>query len=206
MPRLPEQRGFQCANLRLVAAKYGNSGCGFMATLPGCRHATYNTRMMSEKLTHLDESGQAKMVDVGHKADTERIAVARGRVTMKPETLQLIIEGQMKKGDVLTLAQVAGIMAGKKTSDLIPLCHPLLINKIDVICTPNVAGSAVDIEATVRVNGKTGVEMEALTAVSVAALTIYDMAKAVDRGMQLTDIRLAYKEGGKSGIYSEQNS
>jgi cyclic pyranopterin phosphate synthase len=161
---------------------------------------------MSKNLTHLDESGQAKMVDVGQKPDTERIAVARGRVTMQPETLQLILEGNLKKGDVLTLAQIAGIMAAKKTSDLIPLCHPLLLNKIDVVCTPDVAGSTINIEATVRVNGKTGVEMEALTAVSVAALTIYDMAKAVDRGMQLTDIRVVYKEGGKSGIFREKTT
>ena len=158
---------------------------------------------MSKKLTHLDETGQAKMVDVGHKANTERIAVARGAVTMKPDTLQLIIEGNLKKGDVLTLAQVAGIMAAKRTSDLIPLCHPLLLNKIDVVCTPNVTESSVEIEASVRVNGKTGVEMEALTAVSVAALTIYDMAKAIDRGMHLTNIRVVYKEGGKSGVFKE---
>ncbi len=157
---------------------------------------------MNKNLTHLDETGQAKMVDVGHKQDTERIAVARGSVTMKPETLQLIIEGNLKKGDVLTLAQVAGVMAAKKTSDLIPLCHPLLLQKIDVLCTPNVANSTVDIEATVKVDGKTGVEMEALTAVSVAALTIYDMAKAVDRGMHLSAIRVVHKEGGKSGTFT----
>ena len=160
---------------------------------------------MSKKLTHLDETGQAKMVDVGRKADTERIAIARGAVTMKPDTLQLIIQGSLKKGDVLTLAQVAGILAAKKTSELIPLCHPLLLNKIDVVCTPNPADSCVEIEASARVNGKTGVEMEALTAVSVAALTIYDMAKAVDRGMHLTNIRVVYKEGGKSGIFTEQD-
>lgn len=161
---------------------------------------------MNKKLTHLDDSGKAKMVDVGHKADTERIAVARGKVSMKPDTLQLIIDGNLKKGDVLTLAQVAGIMAAKRTSELIPLCHPLLLNKIDVVCTPNGDDSCVDIEATVRVNGKTGVEMEALTAVSAAALTIYDMAKAVDRGMHLTGIRVVYKEGGKSGVYEESST
>ena len=156
---------------------------------------------MGKKLTHLDESGQAKMVDVGHKSDTERLAIARGSVVMEADTLQLIIEGALKKGDVLTLAEVAGIMAAKRTSELIPLCHPLLLNKVDVTCTPNEEGSCVDIEAAVRVRGKTGVEMEALTAVSVAALTIYDMAKAVDRGMRLTDIRVVYKEGGKSGTF-----
>jgi cyclic pyranopterin phosphate synthase len=160
---------------------------------------------MDKKLTHLDETGRARMVDVGHKTETERIAVARGTVVMKPETLQLIVAGNLKKGDVLTLAQVAGILAAKRTSELIPLCHPLLLNKIDVVCTPNSADSCVEIEASVRVNGKTGVEMEALTAVSVAALTIYDMAKAVDRGMQLTNIRVVYKEGGQSGVYEEKD-
>ena len=156
---------------------------------------------MSKKLTHLDEHGQAKMVDVGQKSVTERVAVARGSVMMQPETLQLIIEGNLKKGDVLTVAQLAGVMAAKRTSGLIPLCHPLLLTHIEVICTPNPAESRVDIEATVRLHGKTGVEMEALTAVSVAALTIYDMAKAVDREMQLTEIRLVHKSGGRSGIY-----
>ncbi len=159
---------------------------------------------MGKKLTHLDEAGQAKMVDVGHKSDTERLAVARGVVIMEPDTLQLIKEGALKKGDVLTVAEVAGIMAAKRTSELIPLCHPLLLNKIDVSCKVNEEASCVEIEASVEVRGKTGVEMEALTAVSVAALTIYDMAKAVDRGMRLTDIRVVYKEGGKSGIFETQ--
>ncbi len=141
------------------------------------------------------------MVDVGSKKDTERVAVARGRVVMQPETLQLIIEGNLKKGDILTVAQLAGVMAAKRTSELIPLCHPLLLTHINVACTPNPEANCVDIEATVRLKGKTGVEMEALTAVSVAALTIYDMAKAVDRDMQLTEIRLVHKSGGRSGIY-----
>jgi cyclic pyranopterin phosphate synthase len=154
------------------------------------------------KLTHLDESGRAKMVDVGHKNDTERVAVARGSVTMQPETLQLIIEGNMKKGDVLVVAQLAGVMAAKRTSDLIPLCHPLLLSHIDVTCTPNEADSRVDIEASVRLRGKTGVEMEALTAVTVAGLTIYDMAKAVDRGMHISDIRVIHKSGGQSGTFT----
>lgn len=157
---------------------------------------------MSEQLTHLDESGQAKMVDVGHKPESERVAVARGAVSMQPETLQLIIEGNMKKGDVLTVAQLAGVMAAKRTSDLIPLCHPLLLSHIDVTCQPNVAESRVDIEATVRLRGRTGVEMEALTAVTVAGLTIYDMAKAVDRTMQITAVRLVHKSGGRSGTFS----
>lgn len=159
---------------------------------------------MSQRLTHLDESGRAKMVDVGHKADTERLAVARGSVTMQPETLQLIIEGNVKKGDVLTVAQLAGLMAAKRTGDLIPLCHPLLLSHIHVTCTPNEAESRVDIEATVRLRGKTGVEMEALTAVSVAGLTIYDMAKAVDRGMRISDVRVVHKSGGQSGTFTTE--
>lgn len=159
---------------------------------------------MSGKLTHLDEKGRASMVDVGDKDVTRRVAVARGAVHMKPETLQLIIEGNVKKGDVITIAELAGVMAAKRTADLIPLCHPLALNKIDVICRPNIDHSCVDIEATVRVSGKTGVEMEALTAVSVAGLTIYDMAKAVDRSMRLSDVRLVYKEGGRSGVYKAQ--
>ena len=157
---------------------------------------------MTSQLTHIDESGRAKMVDVGHKPDSVRLAVARGSVVMRPETLQLIIEGNVKKGDVLAVAQLAGVMAAKRTSDLIPLCHPLLLDQIDVTCTSNPAENRVDIEATVRVNGKTGVEMEALTAVTIAGLTIYDMAKAVDRTMHLTDVRLVAKSGGQSGDYS----
>jgi len=156
---------------------------------------------MTKQLTHLDESGQAKMVNVGHKADTERLAVARGTVRMQPQTLQLIAEGNMKKGDVLAVAQLAGVMAAKRTSDLIPLCHPLLLSHIDVTCRLNQEASCVDIEAVVRLTGKTGVEMEALTAVTVAGLTIYDMAKAVDRSMRLTEVRIVRKEGGQSGTF-----
>ncbi|MGB3714366.1 MAG: cyclic pyranopterin monophosphate synthase MoaC [Candidatus Promineifilaceae bacterium] len=156
---------------------------------------------MSRKLSHVDDSGQAKMVDVGQKPDTERVAVAQGAVLMQPQTLQLIIEGNLKKGDVISVAQIAGVMAAKKTSDLIPLCHPLPITHIDVTCTPKPGKNRVDIEATARVTGKTGVEMEALTAVAIAALTIYDMAKAIDRGMRISDIRLVAKQGGKSGTF-----
>jgi cyclic pyranopterin phosphate synthase len=159
---------------------------------------------MSDKLTHLDESGRARMVDVGHKDVTQRIAVARGAVVMQPETLQLIIEGNVKKGDVLRVAELAGVMAAKRTSELIPLCHPLLLNKIEVDCTPDQDNNCVEIEATVHVSGKTGVEMEALTAVTVAGLTIYDMTKAVDRSMRLTEVRLVYKEGGRSGVYQAE--
>jgi len=159
---------------------------------------------MSEQLTHIDETGRARMVDVGNKPDSERIAVARGKVSMQPNTLKLIIEGSLKKGDVLSVAQLAGVMAAKRTADLIPLCHPLSLTHIDVTCLPNIGESSVDIEASVRVRGKTGVEMEALTAVAVAALTVYDMAKAVDRGMQLDTIRLISKAGGQSGDWAAE--
>lgn len=153
------------------------------------------------KLTHLDADGRAKMVDVGEKPVTQRIAVAQGSVFMRSETLNLIIEGHIKKGDVLTIAQLSGVMGAKKTSDLIPLCHPLPLNQVEVNVRPNPENNSVDIEAIARVSGKTGVEMEALTAVSVSALTIYDMAKAVDREMRISDIRLVYKSGGKSGEF-----
>jgi cyclic pyranopterin phosphate synthase len=145
------------------------------------------------------------MVDVGDKPETQRLALARGAVTMQPATLRLIIEDNLKKGDALATAELAGVMAAKRTSELIPLCHPLLINKVEVVCTPNPEKSRVDIEATVRVQGKTGVEMEALTAVTVAGLTIYDMAKAVDRSMRLVDVRVVRKEGGQSGTYDARD-
>ena len=157
------------------------------------------------KLTHLDDSGQARMVNVGDKPTTQRQAIAHGRVQMQAETLALIMAGNMKKGDVLTIAQLAGVMAAKQTSTLIPLCHPLPLTHISVTCTPNTAETCIDIEALARVTGQTGVEMEALTAVSVAALTIYDMAKAVDRTMHLTDIRLVQKSGGQSGDFVAPN-
>ena len=150
--------------------------------------------------THIDRDGNAVMVDVGEKAVTERIATARGAVIMQPQTLEMIEKGQAKKGDVLGVAQLAGIMAAKKTADLIPLCHPLALTKVTVTLTPS-PPNRVEIEATVKLSGQTGVEMEALTAVSTAALTVYDMCKAVDRGMQITDIRVTHKAGGKSGTY-----
>jgi cyclic pyranopterin phosphate synthase len=153
---------------------------------------------MSE-LTQLDAEGHAHMVDVGEKDVTRREAVARGAVLMRPETLQLIVSGGLPKGDVLAVARVAGIMAAKRAPDLIPLCHPLLLTHVAVELQPAADGAAVLIEATVRTTGKTGVEIEALTAVSAAALTIYDMCKAVDRGMRISDIRLAQKRGGRSG-------
>jgi cyclic pyranopterin phosphate synthase len=157
--------------------------------------------MSNDGLTHLDERGTARMVDVGTKAETERLAVAGGTVYMQPETLHLIREGALKKGDVLTVARIAGIMAAKKTADLIPLCHPLPLTHVDVDLILDEAQQAVHIRATARTTGKTGVEMEALTAVTVAALTVYDMAKAVDRGMRLGDIRLLEKHGGQHGDY-----
>jgi cyclic pyranopterin phosphate synthase len=155
-------------------------------------------------LTHFDEHGRAHMVDVGHKDDTQREAVAKGRVLLKPETLALIQQGGIAKGDVLAVAQVAGIMAAKRTHELIPMCHPLLLTHISLNFEPHQADAPdglarIDISATVRTTGKTGVEMEALTAVSVAGLTIYDMCKAVDRGIQIDAVRLAKKSGGKSG-------
>jgi cyclic pyranopterin phosphate synthase len=151
------------------------------------------------KLSHVDESGQASMVDVSAKPETQRSAIARGHVSMKAETLALIEAGATKKGDVLSIAQIAGIMAAKRTSDLIPLCHPLPVTHIDVTLTMNKTHSRVEIEARVSTTGKTGVEMEALTAVSVAGLTIYDMAKAVDHEMRIEAIRLVEKHGGQSG-------
>ena len=151
------------------------------------------------KLSHLDERGRARMVDVGSKPDTERIAVAKGEITMRPETLALIQEGGIPKGDVLAVAQVAGVMAAKRVAELIPMCHPLLLTHVQVDFAPDEERSLIEIAATVKTTGKTGVEMEALTAVSVAALTIYDMCKAVDRAMRITNIRLVRKSGGKSG-------
>ena len=157
---------------------------------------------MSGKLSHIDESGAANMVDVSEKKVTARVATARGRVTMAEETLTLIREDGLKKGNALEVARLAGIMAAKQTSSLIPLCHPLPISKVEVHLAPSTEESAIDIEATVKTTGQTGVEMEALTAVSVAALTLYDMAKAVDKAMHITDIRLTHKSGGKSGDYN----
>jgi cyclic pyranopterin phosphate synthase len=154
---------------------------------------------MPEKLSHLDDSGRVHMVDVGSKPDTERTATARGEVLMKKETLELIRAGLIKKGDVLTVAQIAGITASKKTSELIPLCHPLQLTKVAVSLSLEDSLPGVLITATVKSFGKTGVEMEALTAVSVAALTVYDMAKAAEKTMRIQNIRLVEKHGGRSG-------
>ena len=156
----------------------------------------------SDHLTHFDASGQAHMVDVGAKQETHRIAVASGTIRMKPETLAIITGGTAKKGDVLGIARIAAIMASKRTSDLIPLCHPLALTRVTVDFETDVANSSVYCKAQVETFGKTGVEMEALTAVQVGLLTVYDMCKAVDRGMVMSDIRVMEKHGGKSGDWS----
>ncbi|NTC82243.1 cyclic pyranopterin monophosphate synthase MoaC [Agrobacterium tumefaciens] len=163
---------------------------------------------MSEatKLTHIDASGEAHMVDVGDKAETVRVAVAEGFVKMKPETLALIRDGNAKKGDVIGTARLAGIMAAKQTANLIPLCHPLMLTKVAVDITEDAAMPGLRVEAMVKLSGKTGVEMEALTAVSIACLTIYDMAKAADKAMEIVNIRLLEKSGGKSGDFRRQET
>jgi len=157
--------------------------------------------MADRRLTHIADDGSAVMVDISAKDVTERIATAAGSVYMAPETMKLVREGGMKKGDVLSVARLAGIMGAKKTPELIPLCHPLSLNAIDVVLALDPGRNAVDITATCKVSGRTGVEMEALTAVGIAALTIYDMCKAVDRAMCIGDIRLIEKSGGRSGHY-----
>lgn len=156
------------------------------------------------RLTHLDAEGNAHMVDVSEKDVTSRTATAKAVVEMLPETLALILEGKAKKGDVIATARIAGIMAAKKTHELIPLCHPLMISKVTVDFTPDTKASTIEVTAMVKVEGKTGVEMEALTACSVAALTLYDMCKAVDRGMRITNLRLVEKAGGKSGHFTAE--
>ena len=161
---------------------------------------------MAAKLTHIGSGGEAHMVDVGAKADTERTAIAEGHVTMLPETLKTILDGNARKGDVLGTARIAGIMAAKRAHELIPLCHPLLLTKVSVDIAADETLPGLRVTALARVTGKTGVEMEALTAASVACLTIYDMAKAVDRGMTISGIRLVEKSGGKSGDYKAGGS
>ena len=160
-----------------------------------------SSKPTQSNLTHFNNAGEAHMVDVGDKAVTQRVAVAEGKITMLPETLQLIISGQHGKGDVLGIARIAGIMAAKKTSELIPLCHPLAITKVAVDLQTDETANAVVCQATVNTSGQTGVEMEALTAVQIALLTVYDMCKAVDRGMVMGDIGLLEKRGGKSGVW-----
>ncbi len=163
------------------------------------------TRRDPEGLTHLDSRGRARMVDVGHKPATHREAVARGSLAMRPETLALITGGEIQKGDVFATARLAGILAAKQTPQLIPLCHPLPLNRITVDLRPDPAGSALEITASVATDAKTGVEMEALTAVAVAALTVYDMCKSVDREMRVESIRLVSKRGGQSGDLTLEN-
>mgnify|MGYP000011058542 FL=1 len=163
---------------------------------------------MTQQLTHIDAKGDARMVDVSEKAETKRTAIAEGFVAMQPETLTVIESGSAKKGDVLATARIAGIMAAKQTSNLIPLCHPLALTKVEVKCAPQHAEDRKDgrcgiyLTATCSLVGKTGVEMEALTAVSVAGLTVYDMCKAIDRGMEIDTVRLLHKEGGKTGTWN----
>lgn len=158
--------------------------------------------MTEQVLTHLDEKGQARMVDVSEKAHTERSATATATIFMQPETLQMIVEGKHKKGDVMATARIAGIMAAKRTPDLIPMCHPLMITSVKVELTPNLENSSVEIEATCKTVGQTGIEIEALTSASTAALTLYDMCKAVDRGMVIDQVKLLEKLGGKSGHWT----
>ena len=155
---------------------------------------------MADSLTHFDKKGNAHMVDVSSKVNTDRVAIAKGSVRMKRETFNIMTEGKAKKGDVLSIARIAGIMGCKKTSDLIPLCHPIPLSNVKINLVPNTELPGVDIEAHVKTNGPTGVEMEALTAVSVASLTVYDMLKAVDKSIEIGNLRLTRKEGGKSGL------
>ena len=184
----------------------GDTGNAMGAMGAGDAMGASNT-MGAHKLTHINEKGEVRMVDVSAKPDTVRIAIAEGFIAMHEETLALIVEGRAAKGDVLACARVAGVMAAKQTSTLIPMCHPLPITKAHIECTPVSKGQRSDgrvgihVVATTGVTGKTGIEMEALTAASVACLTIYDMCKAVDRGMEISDVRLLKKEGGKTGLW-----
>ena len=161
--------------------------------------------MSENALTHLDEKGQARMVDVGAKAHTERSATATATIYMQPQTLRMIVEGKHKKGDVMATARIAGIMAAKRTPDLIPMCHPLMITSVKVELTPDMDRNAVVVEATCKTIGQTGIEIEALTAASTAALTLYDMCKAVDRGMVIDQVKLLEKIGGKSGHWTRHD-
>ncbi len=161
---------------------------------------------MNKTFSHLDEKGHAKMVDISAKADSDRIATARGRILIGPRAFSLMMDGKIPKGDVLAVARIAGIMAAKKVDSLIPLCHPLPLEGMEIEFFPDPEAFGVEIVSTVKVHGKTGVEMEALTAVSIAALTIYDMCKAIDKGMRIEDIHLEYKTGGKSGTWKKSDA
>ncbi len=214
-PRVPKGRVVVCEVGAQDRRRFARDGGGRGARVPDRRVADAparrgggdacaarpRARELMAKLSHIDAEGKARMVDVSAKDVTARVATATGSVVMQPETLQMVMDGQAKKGDVISVARLAGIMGAKKTPELIPLCHPLMLDDIDVFLTCDPDRSAIDISATCRVAGRTGVEMEAMTAVAVAALTVYDMCKAVDRSMRLTDIALVYKSGGRSGTY-----
>jgi cyclic pyranopterin monophosphate synthase len=195
-----------CKSIFHVRVSFLTEGNGYAKFHPSFAVNPIPTRQAMKELSHLDEKGQVRMVDVTAKAPTLRRAVARGRVLMRPETVALIQEGGIPKGDVFATARIAGIMAAKKTGELIPMCHPLELTGIEILFSSDAAAGEVAIEAKVKTVGRTGVEMEAMTAVGAAALTIYDMCKAVDREMVLTDIRLMSKEGGKSGAFVRQES
>lgn len=167
---------------------------------------SYTKALPMTKLTHFNQSGEAHMVDVGQKAITERIAITTGYIQMLPETLALILSGEHKKGDVLSIARIAGIMASKRTADLIPLCHPLPLTHVEINFTPDSENNRIYCQCTVKTHGQTGVEMEALTATQIALLTIYDMCKAVDRGMHINQVQLQEKLGGKSGHWQRQDA
>ena len=167
-------------------------------------HGNQSIHTLMNPLTHFNQAGEAHMVDVGDKAVTQRVAVAEGTIRMQPATLQLILDGTAKKGDVLGVARIAGIMAAKKTAELIPLCHPLVLSKVNIELTPQASDNSVHCIATVHTSGQTGVEMEALTAVQITLLTIYDMCKAVDKGMTMGGVRLLEKRGGKSGHWRRE--
>ncbi len=185
-----------------------NDFTGYNATLRGSTspgHRPTESIPLPDKLSHFNPAGEAHMVDVGDKETSRRVAVARGCITMQPETLKLIMEGGHRKGDVLGIARVAGIMAAKRTSELIPLCHPIAITRVDMRLDPDEPNHRVSCQARVETRARTGVEMEALTAVQIALLTVYDMCKAVDRGMTITDVQLMKKSGGKSGDWDRDS-
>ena len=199
------RRAAMSAHKGTAAANAGNADASAQPTASAATEPARDARR--DELTHVDAKGEVRMVDVSDKAETHRIAIAEGTILMHPETQAMVLQDRAKKGDVLACARVAGVMAAKKTSDLIPMCHPLNITKAKVECEPVREGERADgrvgihVVTTCGVTGKTGIEMEALTAASVACLTVYDMCKAVDRGMEITDVRLLKKDGGKTGLW-----
>ena len=204
------RRAAMSAHKVTAAANAGNADASVQPTASAATEPARDARR--DELTHVDAKGEVRMVDVSDKAETHRIAIAEGTILMHPETQAMVLQDRAKKGDVLACARVAGVMAAKKTSDLIPMCHPLNITKAKVECEPVREGERADgrvgihVVTTCGVTGKTGIEMEALTAASVACLTVYDMCKAVDRGMEITDVRLLKKDGGKTGLWLRENS